>query len=653
MAVKVEGPMWQHAFESGLLASGVLLAVALIGPSFGLHTWQIAAGEGILGLIAGLFTLKATDSMPLAGYWFFAGLYAAGWSVAARLLDVWSTASLGLLGLGFLIFTPYGMFLWSSYQAELARQAGKQKAITSGMEQQSWQKRFEEIELPGIIVTDIRPTFAGRDIHLRLPMHGRVTLSVLKNSVERMETAWNKREGAIRFSKAGKVGRAEVIMHLTEKEVLEQLVPYPVDDLVARTINEPFPIGMLETGEYAMVQFREIAALIVGVRGSGKSNLLNVLISQLAQCVDCVIWMIDLKGGRAAAPWLEPWVADNTGRTRPVLDWVATTPEEAEIMLDCFNAWIDLRSRHAGGKEKVIPSTKEPAIVLVVDEMAKVFGQGFGNKAGSGQVTNFQLAGKAKDAVVVGRSEAMDLILATQRGTVTMTGDGDLKSQLQLRIGLGTTTTADAMAVYAGDVQAQKRMVQLSKIPGAGIIERNDELVPFKVFRIEPDQGDIRRIAGWASRNTAAAPEPMLVSAGGAAYDDRWSVRGQDLIGQVARRQLPEDEDKTFEEITRGLESEGLNPVRVRVRELVATAGLTGISPKRVAQLLDREGYKEGKDVPPDERLPARETIQRWLAADVESGMFKTRNPNTPGVRYYVAPVRLVPGENNDTGTDG
>lgn len=646
MATKVEGNLWQHAFESGLLVSGAVLVLALAGPGLGLHVWQLAVAEGITGAVTALAMLKHTDSMPIAFFWFCAGLWAAGWTVLAHTLGTWSRLSLGVLGLGFVIFTPWGVFLWTSYREEMARHQNKQKAIGANLEQEAWRKRFEEVELPGVLPVDITPTFSGRDVQLRLPMHGRTSLSTLKVYVERIETACNMREGTIRFSKGPTRGTA--VMHLTEKDVLKLDVPYPTD-LMHRTINEPFPVGMLENGEYAQILFREVAGLIVGVRGGGKSNLINVLIAQLAQCVDCVIWMIDLKGGRAAAPWLESWVADNSGRTRPVLDWVATTPDEAEFMLDCFNAWIDLRSRNAGGKEKVVPTPKEPAIVLVVDEMAKVFGQGFGNKAGSGQVTNNALANKAKAAVITGRSEAMDPIFATQRGTVTMTGDGDLKSQLSLRIGLGTTTSADGGTVFPGDVQAQRRLVQLAKIPGAGVIEHDDELTPFKIFRIDPDAGDIRRVSEWCERNTYAAPEDMLVTAGGQIYAERWSVRGQDLIEQVARRQLPDDEDTTFEEITRGLDIESVNPIRVRVRNLVTAAGLTGISPARVRQHLEKAGYREDKDAPPDEKLPARETINRWLVADAEAGMFKTRLPGTQNVRYYVAPPRLV--EDEETGT--
>jgi hypothetical protein len=653
MAVKVDGELWQHAFECGLLGCGAVLSAALVAPSLGFATWQVALAEGLTGLIGAFAVLFKTDSMPLSAYWLLTGLCAAGWSIMARLEGVWNHLTTGLLaGLG-LALTPAGAFLWASYRAEVARRSGRQLAITANLSHKLWIDRFAQVDLGDIIIREIEPTFAGHAVHLRLPMHGHTTLRTLKSAAERMETAWNLREGALRFAKGGRTGSGEVVMHVTEKDVLQQLIPYP-QDLVARSINEPFPVGMLENGDYAMVQFREIAALLVGVRGAGKSNLLNVLIAQLAQCVDCVIWMIDLKGGRAAGPWLESWVADHTGRTRPVLDWVATTPEEAELMLDVLAAWIDYRSRFGGGKEKVIPSVHEPAIVLIVDEMAKVFGQGFGNKSGTGQVTNSQLAAKAKAMVTTGRSEAIDAIFATQRGTVTMTGDGDLKSQLQLRIGLGTTTTGDAMSVYSGDVQAQKRMVAISKIPGAAIIEHETELVPFKTFRIEPDKGEIRRVASWCEKNTGAAPEDALVRVGGSDYADRWGRQhGQDLIKQVASRNLPDDEDEKFEDIVAAIET--VNPVRARVRDMVISSGRTGVSPNQIMKWLDREGYRKGEDVPPDQRMPARETVNKWLTSDSDpaDGMFEVRHAGTTNVRYVVKLPRLVTGDETDTGTDG
>ncbi len=70
--------------------------------------------------------------------------------------------------------------------------------------------------------------------------------------------------------------------------------------------------------------------------------------------------------------------------------------------------------------------------------MAVILGIGTGGPGlTEGGVTNATLAGLATRLVMTGRSEAIDLIMATQRGTVTMTGSADLKSQCALRIGLG------------------------------------------------------------------------------------------------------------------------------------------------------------------------------------------------------------------------
>jgi GTPase SAR1 family protein len=43
----------------------------------------------------------------------------------------------------------------------------------------------------------------------------------------------------------------------------------------------PLPIGLHEDGGERAISMREVAVLVVGLRGSGKTNLLHVLIAQL------------------------------------------------------------------------------------------------------------------------------------------------------------------------------------------------------------------------------------------------------------------------------------------------------------------------------------------------------------------------------------
>jgi hypothetical protein len=66
---------------------------------------------------------------------------------------------------------------------------------------------------------------------------------------------------------------------------------------------------------------------------------------------------------------------------------------------------------------------------------------------------------------MTGRSEAVDLIMATQRGTATMTwGSVDLKSQCALRIGLGVAK-ADAQLIIPDDVRIGADLARLLTAP--------------------------------------------------------------------------------------------------------------------------------------------------------------------------------------------
>ena len=135
-------------------------------------------------------------------------------------------------------------------------------------------------------------------------------------------------------------------MHVAEKDILALTVPYP-GDLSDLTVNRPFRIGTYEDGSVCEILYREVKILLIGITGSGKSNLLNVLIAQLGRCVDTVIFMIDQKGGRAALPWIQPWLEGKT--PRPVIDWVATNRDESERMLDALLRGIDARAHSGAG----------------------------------------------------------------------------------------------------------------------------------------------------------------------------------------------------------------------------------------------------------------------------------------------------------------
>jgi FtsK/SpoIIIE family len=454
-------------------------------------------------------------------------------------------------------------------------------------------------------------------VHLRLPGSGRVTYSVLASATEQLEVAARARHGSLRFERGDQAH--QVILHVAERDVLAETVPLPAEH-EQLSIIRPVPLGLFEDGRVCAVTLREVAALIVGLRGSGKSNLLNVLLAQLARCADVLIFAIDLKGGRMAAPWMEPWFAHRA--PRPVVDWLATDREEAEKMLRATLRAVQARSRSGSGGEKIIPSPRQPAILLVCDEIAVILGFGTGGPRTSREgVTNATLAGLATQLVMTGRSEAIDLVMATQRGTVTMTGSADLKSQCALRIGLGVASEADARLIIPDDVRIAADLARL-RYPGTGIVQqgKHGRVMPVKFYRIEHEA-----ISQIAERYGGIRPRPdkLLEDALGEDYATRWLRHRLAKIPGVSSRPVvpagisaPQARtDDQFNELTAGLGlGDGLSedaghPARRRMVAMLRSAGVRGMTVRGIAEQL----AADGSDI-------AQQTIHRWLHEEAAAG---------------------------------
>jgi hypothetical protein len=351
------------------------------------------------------------------------------------------------------------------------------------------------------------------------------------------------------------------------------------------------------------------------------SNLLNVLLAQLARCPDVLIFVIDLKGGRMAAPWIEPWLA---GRTpRPVVDWLATDREEAERMLRALLRAVDARSRSGSGGEKIIPSPRQPAILLVCDEIAVILGIGTGGPRTSMEgVTNATLAGLATQLVMTGRSEAIDLIMATQRGTVTMTGSADLKSQCALRIGLGVASEADARLIIPDDVRIAADLARL-RHPGTGIVQQGKDgrVVPAKIYRIEHEAiSEIAELYG----HIRPGPDKLLEEALGEDYATRWLPHRVARIPGIGSRPLvpaasaavPERGDERVamaRELIPGARlggrPDGSQMARRQMVVMLRSAGVKGMTIRAIAGHLRADG-----------RETAEQTIHRWLTEEAAAG---------------------------------
>jgi hypothetical protein len=615
-------PPWRNALELGPVLTGAVFGTGALVAMAHLHVLLVVVVAAALagGLTAAAVILARTDAGAVWGA--ASACCAAGWLAYAALAGPWSWPAVAGLVVPALIAVP----LWPALSAHEARLADaerrRQAAALAAKGARRWPAYLEKIGFKGVAFVEETETRAGYDVRLRLPDSGRVTFKALASAAEKLEIAARVRRGSLRWEQLPGDQAHMVVLHVSERDFLAEEIRMPIPTR-RRSIKDPIPIGVYEDGTVATITLREVATLIVGLRGRGKSNLLNVIIAHLAMCVDVMVFCIDYKH-RLARPWLQLWLDGQA--YRPVIDWLATTPEETELMLDACLRGIDARKSTGDGREKIEPSVKEPAVLVLCDEMALVLGQNIGgNNYGEGP-TNVQLGRKSKRLTVIGRSEAIDPLYATQRGTVTMTGDGDLKSQCDLRIGLGVATADDARLIIPDDVVVAADLARLTE-PGSGIIWRkNGRVAPIKIYRCLPE--DIEEVCRRAVANRPA-PDPLLEAALGDAYRERWTHRGAYLLpgggkpaaAVVAPPGVDADEfrrivdtslsdiDVPVDELA-GVEDDSASPARKRYRQYAKRMGAAGVSVSGIVTLLESE------------KMPtSRQTVHRWLRQDEAAGL--------------------------------
>jgi hypothetical protein len=619
---------WEHALSASAIVGLGLFVVAAVSRHLAIPAFEVVLFTIAVAAAALMATHLAAGSSAIDVYMIVWGVLATSWMAYARLSTPFSGPAVLLLAMPVMLLAAVGAPLVTRHNDEARRFEAEDARNVEKRKLRAWETMLESVGCPGVKALSESETRAGRTIALRLPKSGSITLEHLQAVDKKIETAKRLRRGAVRFE-MGKEHSANVWMHLSERDVLKEEVAFPAGNK-PRTINKPFSVGIDENGEEMLVLFREVAALIAGIRGAGKSNLIAVLLARFCQCVDTVIFMIDMKGGRTARPWLQPWLDGKC--PRPAIDWVATTREEADLMLEACMAGIDVRSRSGIGGEKITPSTGTPAILLISDDIAVIFRSG-GPKRGQVKTTNTQLADKGLVITATGRSEAVDPVLVVQRATVTMTGTGDLKSQCKLRFGLGTVTESEARMLLPDNWRGARPLAHIDS-PGAGVIALGANVsAPGKFYRLTP-----QRIYGIAEETGWNRPEPdaMTAAAMGDAYATRWE-RAAELLDWMRKGGdgdepypavhdvvLPPDVDAVFGEMVAQIDDPEakVHPARRRMRELIAARGILGATPDFLTKALEREG-----------KGMARETVTRWCSADSKAGLLRHHT----GGRYTMA----------------
>lgn len=274
--------------------------------------------------------------------------------------------------------------------------------------------------------------------------------------------------------------RNKAIIRVSTKDMITAEVFYK-EDFSELTYSEPFSFGFHRDGTDAYMSLLDDCGLLIGETGSGKTNLLNTIIMQLARMPDVLIWVIDITGAGVALPWIAPWALKEDGRDvqakAPIVDWVAYDVAEAITMLDMAIQIIGHRKARyqklmrSKNTDKIPISAEIPAICIIADETAEL------PPDVQGRIDSVMNTGRAT------RVRDLNCGLRATQDTITAA----MKKQSKNRIGMSVTDPEELSYLFSG---FQVLDPADAPVPGSGFYTAANKAGaprPFKARRIVPD----------------------------------------------------------------------------------------------------------------------------------------------------------------------
>lgn len=672
----------KHGPVTGPVNTGLAaLAVGYAGHATGMP-WEwaaLTAGAGLLGThVAGRRhqVTRSTLALRAAG-WLAAGSWCS-WAIASGPWTQWGIGSLlvGTLGLGAAMAGAHRVERKAEEQ-RIEAEAAARRATLDGKRQKiadEWEDRIVRVcagAVVQIVGVQVWESGGGFSLDGECGAGGTRWKDI---AVYRDQLASDARlpEGC-----GVEVGpgahRGAVLIEVSTVNRLVDDVDYPVD-YSPLTVNEPAPIGVLRDGRAEGPVNRQASMLLVGQRGSGKTNLMNVMLCNQCRMTDSLSWVIDLNGGGLALKWMRAWAA--AGKPgRPPIDWVADTPEKARGMAAALvriakARKVGYQDREIAADDDKLPVDAEvPEIRVFNDEGAEIF-----STRSRRNETLRAISDDLIQTLEIARAAAVNETTSGLRATQDVLSDPQVLKQSTFKAGMKVADDAELNYFFGYNHNAS---VEDAPYPGCALVRDGDGQVhPLKVYRVKPSQildivkatadrrpeldGLSRRAAGeayeqrWMNTDhlfgTGPAPAPAVVVAPapeqprprGVTADWGSSTVGgeaQSTIDQAeeARRRLHEamndagtrdgDLDAQFMDIIAGggvtwqpptteqpapepAASEDGDPRKEMVFGIVEKAGEDGIGPEAIREIFERFFRPHGYET------PHAATIGRWLTAD-------------------------------------
>ncbi|MDH2388290.1 hypothetical protein QCN29_05700 [Streptomyces sp. HNM0663] len=522
------GPVWDWAAGHGpvtgaLSATTGCLAVATTGAAAGMPPgWALAIGTA--GAIGHTVTsLRERLSARTIGMRAASWLIGAGWTTWAMTTGPLNWAALGSLA-------TFGVGMGAAARATLLREEARELEAIAAAERQisrelsaerraiatEWVDRIKRVcgITVRVLAVEQWPTGAGFTIDAELPAGGTTYDKIARESA-RLSADARLPHGCTATASQG-IDQGRVLIDVTTVNVLAAEVTYPTD-YGPLSLHTGIPWGLRTNADEVRAYLREQCALVVGPTGSGKTNMVHTILAGFARTTDVLTWVIDLNAGSAGLPWVRPALAGDGEGMRPGVDWLASTAEEAELMLDAVvrvakhrkMAYQDLMSK---ANTDLLPvSAQIPQIMLVIDEGAEIL-------AGTDKESR-KLAAKILEVIRIARAMGIRTVLTALGATGAVLGNLMIRREAKVRVALtgGETEGMDLGKQFPGS-----RGLRVDQAPykGAGFMG-TPESAPalFKSWRILPNQ--IRDIVA-ATSDRHPTLDTVSSKAAGPEYARRW-----------------------------------------------------------------------------------------------------------------------------------
>lgn len=517
-------------------------AIALAGAATGMPEWLPLAvsGAGILGHGIGHSLYRRFTAMTAAtrtASWLLAG----GWTTWAMAHGPLTWAAAGTLaGIGVGIGAMASNAAVHEEAAELERVSADARAAASHLNAQrrviatEWEQRIKRVAHAEVKIFAVEnwKNGCGYSIAAELP-GGSTTWRNIETASRALASDAKLPRGCLVHVEEGDI-QGRVVLDITTTNVLGGEYLYP-NEFTILSILTGIPWGLLPNGDAVIVFLREACALILGPPGSGKSTFVDAVLAGFARCIDVLTFVIDFKGGAIGLNWVGPYL-EAQGRiesletdtpvpddTRPGVDWLASTPQEALRMLSAVLAINKARQQKYARLMKqanttLLPvSAQIPQIQIVVDEGAELLSL----KPGASDEMK-KLRQLVTDVMRLTRAMGIRLVLTAVDGNVSALGSTEVRKFAPVGAALtsGETSGSNAAKLHP---RAKVDTSQLSQ-RGAGVIGQSGAdgfaPTPFKGWKTDPN---MVRACVIATSGRRPALDEISATAAGTDYTERWS----------------------------------------------------------------------------------------------------------------------------------